>query len=37
MSLLRFRLSLDFEEEVAKIFELLDIGQLRKAYEKKEN
>ena len=36
MSRLRYRISLDFEEEVAKIFELLDVELLRKAYENKE-
>lgn len=35
MSLLRYRLSLDFEGEIAKIFELLNVEQLKKVYEKR--
>ena len=33
MSLIRYNISLDFEEGVAELFELLDIEKLRQAYE----
>ena len=35
MSLLRYQISLDFEESIAELFDLLDVEKLKKAYENK--